>query len=234
MLTSAMNEFEAFRISAGFEDIGLDPLKSLFLHAHNFNNTQNDNHTKMICSPYSPFLLDEFPFHRRHGRKHHMMARRRGFYSAPNVDLSDESDKVDVSVDVPGIKKKDLKVSVENDQLEIEGSRRVSTPHGASTRKFSRSFALDVDSLDLSKMSANLTDGVLRVSIPKKERPAPLEIDITEGETEVEVEDVISIDDEDEKLEAEEEQEEKKPSASLKEPPSEESVATKDTEEKTD
>ena len=87
------------------------------------------------------------------------------------VNISDHGDKVELSIDVPGIKASNLKVAVEDGVLTISGTR--------DDTSFSRQFQLD-RTVDVAKLAANLADGVLTITAPKIEEPAPIQITITE------------------------------------------------------
>ena len=61
---------------------------------------------------------------------------------------------------------------------------------GKTTKRarFSRTFSLEEDSVVVSKMKANLSDGVLVVTVPKKPRSQPIKIAITTDSPEEEIE----------------------------------------------
>jgi HSP20 family protein len=94
-----------------------------------------------------------------------------------------EDDKAyTVSVDVPGVKAEDMNIKVEENILKLEGGRKVKSENGYSERKFSYSMTLG-DDVNLDKISANLEDGVLKLTAPKMEvkKPAARVINITGG-----------------------------------------------------
>ncbi len=107
---------------------------------------------------------------------------------APPVDIAQTTDKLVFQVEVPGFKRDELHLSVENGSLTLEGERkfeketkeksyhRVERSYG----RFYRSFALPAD-VDASNVSANLSDGVLTVELPKREESRPKEIPISSG-----------------------------------------------------
>ena len=106
---------------------------------------------------------------------------------APAVDIADEKDNIIVKADIPGMKKDDIEVNVENDVLTIKGEKkeekevkgkdyvRSERYYGA----FHRSFSLPT-SVDASKVNANYKDGVLEITLPKKEgaKPKQIKVDI--------------------------------------------------------
>ena len=63
-----------------------------------------------------------------------------------------------IEVDVPGIPKKDLKITCENDRITIEST---------GTRQLRRSFWIDSNLFNTDKLEAKLDLGVLSITIPK-------------------------------------------------------------------
>lgn len=88
-----------------------------------------------------------------------------------------------LSLDAPGLKKEDVKIEVNGNSLHISGESRREyrddgkAVSGRSHRQFSRSFTLP-DSIDNSRIEANLEDGVLQIAIPKSEAAKPRKIEI--------------------------------------------------------
>jgi HSP20 family protein len=96
-----------------------------------------------------------------------------------NTYITEHEDRVELSIDVPGVKASDLNVNVENRVLTVSGSRTVQFGIRSNALKFSRQFALDA-TVDADRLSANLVDGVLTITAPKIEKLGPLEVTITE------------------------------------------------------
>lgn len=96
-----------------------------------------------------------------------------------------EDDKVwKMSLDLPGIKSSDLSVTTDGNKIQIDASRHFpdsSTGDSKSAKKsrISKSFLVDANQIDLSKIKANLADGVLLLSAPKIPKPAPHQIPIS-------------------------------------------------------
>lgn len=103
----------------------------------------------------------------------------------PAVDIKEGKHDFRLKVDLPGIDKKDVSISMENSVLSIQGKRdkekkeegdnyyRVERVSG----KFYRRFSLP-ETADAEKIQANMTKGVLEVTIPKKEVAKPKSIEI--------------------------------------------------------
>lgn len=102
-------------------------------------------------------------------REHQALVNRMGIkHSSPRYEITDDDNKFQVAVDVPGVKMEDIHVSLERDKslLSISGTREASGESYKFTSKFAQSFSLD-PSVDTEDITANLKDGVLIVSAPK-------------------------------------------------------------------
>jgi len=82
---------------------------------------------------------------------------------------SDNDDTFRFDLELPGVKKADLKVSLKDDTLSIHAHRKV----GSSSSVLKRRFTVP-DEIEIEKVSAYLMDGILTVLAPKKE-PATAE-----------------------------------------------------------
>lgn len=102
---------------------------------------------------------------------------------SPQIDVRSSETEVRFICDVPGIKREDLDITLDNRVLTIKGARKFENQEnqqvmlGRSYGHFKRQFALPA-SLDESKLSAQLEDGVLTVSIPKHPKAQPIKIQI--------------------------------------------------------
>ena len=103
------------------------------------------------------------------------------------VDVAEETDKIVVKVEVPGMNENDLKVSFEDGLLTVSGERqferkddrnyhRIERTYGSFTRTFSLP-----RSVDAQKISASYVNGVLEIEIPKLEEAKPKQIQINVG-----------------------------------------------------
>jgi HSP20 family protein len=104
----------------------------------------------------------------------------------PAVDIYETDAAVVVKAEVPGVEKESIGVEVKDDVLVLKGERkyekevreesvhRIERSYGT----FQRSFTLPT-SVDQEKISANLKDGVLEVTLPKKELAKPKQISVS-------------------------------------------------------
>ena len=97
----------------------------------------------------------------------------------PKVNIYEYDDKIGIIAEIPGLDKKDVSVEVEENMLTISGDKHGVEDEGAKciTRElkhssFKRSFNLG-DHLDGEDISAAFKDGMLTISIPKREPEEP-------------------------------------------------------------
>ncbi len=103
----------------------------------------------------------------------------------PALDMVEEKDQYVFKADLPGMKKEDIKIALENGVLSIEGERKSETEHKDRNvcrceRTYGRFIrAINVGTgIDQNKIKANYKDGVLEVIVPKSETAKPKAIDI--------------------------------------------------------
>jgi HSP20 family molecular chaperone IbpA len=102
----------------------------------------------------------------------------------PPVDVIEDADSLTLYADLPGASKETLALHVDNGTLSIEAELALSLPEGlqsshteVSVGRFRRSFTLSKE-LDAEKVSAELSNGVLRLRIPKAEHAKPRRITV--------------------------------------------------------
>lgn len=94
----------------------------------------------------------------------------------PSVDIKEEKDKYLVLADLPGVKPENIDVSMEHNILTLKGSRANETKEEKDnyvriermSGTFYRQFTLP-DTADTDKIQAKFNNGVLEISIPKRE-----------------------------------------------------------------
>jgi len=97
----------------------------------------------------------------------------------PAVNVKETANNYEVEVAAPGMTKKDFKVVLEGNILTISSEKAAETEPAENTRytsrefsyqSFSRTFTLQKDVVDTENIQARYEDGVLHLSIPKKEQ----------------------------------------------------------------
>jgi HSP20 family protein len=86
--------------------------------------------------------------------------------SSPRYELVDDEDKFKLSVDVPGVKKEDIDIQLEDGFLTVKGHREASTDSSHFSSRFSQTFSLDRN-VDVDQFTATLSNGVLTIAAPK-------------------------------------------------------------------
>jgi HSP20 family protein len=112
----------------------------------------------------------------------------RGAVFAPTFEVKETKDSYLFKADVPGIKESDLEVTVTGNRLTVSGKRDAEKEEQTDTYyayersygQFTRSFTLP-DGADMEKLNADLKDGVLTLSLPKKPEVQPKKIAVKAG-----------------------------------------------------
>jgi HSP20 family protein len=104
----------------------------------------------------------------------------------PAVDIHEEDDRYLLTADIPGVNRKDIEITLEEGVLTVKGERntrnevaeqgyrRRERSHGT----FMRQFTLP-DTVNTTDISAYATDGVLKITIPKQEKPEVKKITVS-------------------------------------------------------
>ena len=104
----------------------------------------------------------------------------------PRVDIRETREAVTLDATVPGLRKEDVTIDYAAGQLKISADKQADSPHDFVHREihrsaFTRYFSVDEEVYDVGKIDAGLTDGILSITIPKKEeavQPLPRKIEV--------------------------------------------------------
>jgi HSP20 family protein len=104
---------------------------------------------------------------------------------SPALDLYESGDHFEAVVELPGMRKEDIDISLHDGTLTISGERkRASDKDGETAQRteryvgtFRRSIALPAR-VDANKVSASYQDGILKVTLPKAEEAKPKQIQV--------------------------------------------------------
>lgn len=103
----------------------------------------------------------------------------------PSVDISETEGEYQIKAEIPDVKKEDVKVTLEDGVLTIQGERkqekeekgkkyhRIERSYGSFVRTFSLPDVIDED-----KVKAEFKDGVLNLHLPKSEKAKPKAIEV--------------------------------------------------------
>ena len=108
----------------------------------------------------------------------------------PPVDIYEDDHSINLQAEIPGAREEDIDVRLENNVLTITGERklehedkkhnfhRIERQYG----RFVRSFTLP-GTVDPEKVNAEFNNGLLKLTIPKKEESKPRQIKVVAGKT---------------------------------------------------
>lgn len=121
---------------------------------------------KLFDDFFSDFPINPFQLREEGGSSFH-----------PQINVEDLEDKLVVRAEVPGMDEKDINVSLTNDRLTISGEKKQEksnqsggrTYYESSYGAFERVIPLSDLNIDEDKIDASIKNGVLTLSLPKKE-----------------------------------------------------------------
>ncbi len=104
---------------------------------------------------------------------------------SPAMDIRETDEAYIVEADVPGIKREDVKIEINDDVLTIKGERKVEQEENKKDYRrierqygsFRRSVSIP-DGIQHDAVEAKFVDGVLRVTLPKREDTKPRRIEV--------------------------------------------------------
>ena len=104
-------------------------------------------------------------------------------FIAPVSSLAEDGDGYTLQVEMPGVNKEGLEITVENNELTILGRRSLPAVEGtlihreSRRQNYRRSFELD-PSINTAKVSARIDQGVVTLTLPKAEQVKPRKITV--------------------------------------------------------
>ena len=100
----------------------------------------------------------------------------------PPLNVWEEGDTLKVDVEIPGVKLEDVEVSFDNGELTIKGEKNVAIEESATLHRrerragsFTRTMTVPWE-IKADQVSAELKDGILRVTLPKAEAAKPRKV----------------------------------------------------------
>jgi HSP20 family protein len=112
----------------------------------------------------------------------------------PNIEIAETDKAIEVTAEMPGLERKDVEISVEDDTLTIRGEKKVEqVADGGKDKKdknvqhSERSYGVFLRVLQLppgidpSSVEATMANGVLKITIPKPSKPEPKKIEVKEA-----------------------------------------------------
>ena len=109
------------------------------------------------------------------------------FVLRPAVDIFENGDAITLFADLPGVADNTLSLEIDDKTLTIQGDIAIAMPGDLQSlhadvrsTRYQRAFTLSSE-LDSAQIKASLTNGLLAVTIPKREEVRPRKIEITTG-----------------------------------------------------
>ena len=105
-------------------------------------------------------------------------------WATPRANIHEGKDSFLLELEMPGVPKEGLEITIENNELTIIGRRKDPEPTGElvyrETRPLNYRRAFDLDpAIETSKISAKIDKGVVTLTLPKAERVKPRKITVS-------------------------------------------------------
>ncbi len=103
----------------------------------------------------------------------------------PSVDIYENSEEILFYADLPGVKKENITIDLDNGQLTLIGNRYMEQEKDMYLEEFGaaqyrRVFSVP-QGIDLAKVDAELNEGVLKLHLPKSEAVKPRRVEVRQG-----------------------------------------------------
>jgi HSP20 family protein len=107
---------------------------------------------------------------------------------APNIEISETDKAIEVSAEMPGLERKDVEISIDDDTLTIRGEKKIEeNKQDKNVQLSERSYGVFLRVLQLppgidpSSVQATMSNGVLKITIPKPAKSEPKKIEVKEA-----------------------------------------------------
>jgi len=107
----------------------------------------------------------------------------------PSIDVTENEKEIVITAEMPGLERKDVEISVEDEVLTIRGEKKVESQQDDKNKNYhftERSYGMFYRVLQLppgvdpSKIQATMSNGVLKIAIPKPAKSEPKKIEVKE------------------------------------------------------
>jgi len=106
----------------------------------------------------------------------------------PNIEISETDKAIEVTAEMPGLERKDVEISIDDDTLTIRGEKKVEENQKDKNVQLSeRSYGVFVRVLQLppgidpASVQATMSNGILKLTIPKPAKSEPKKIEVKEA-----------------------------------------------------
>jgi HSP20 family protein len=112
----------------------------------------------------------------------------------PRVDVTETDTEIEITAELPGLERKDVEISLEDDVLTIRGEKKIETEQDNKKDGENKNYHLNERSygvfyrvlqlppgIDPSTVKATMSNGVLKITIPKPARTQAKKIEVKEA-----------------------------------------------------
>ena len=106
----------------------------------------------------------------------------------PSIEITETDKAIEVTAEMPGLERKDVDISIEDDALTIRGEKKIEeNQKDKNVQHSERCYGVFLRVLQLppgidpSSVQATMSNGVLKIAIPKPAKPEPKKIEVKEA-----------------------------------------------------
>ena len=105
----------------------------------------------------------------------------------PNIEISETDKAIEVTAEMPGLERRDVEISIEDDALTIRGEKKIEENKDKNVQHSERTYGVFLrvlqlpSGIDPSSVQATMSNGVLRITIPKPAKPEPKKIEVKDA-----------------------------------------------------
>jgi HSP20 family protein len=102
----------------------------------------------------------------------------------PNIEVSETDKAIEVTAEMPGLERKDVEISIDDDTLTIRGEKKIEENQDKNVHHSERTYGVFLRVLQLppdidpSSVQATMSNGVLKLTIPKPAKSEPKKIEV--------------------------------------------------------
>jgi HSP20 family protein len=105
----------------------------------------------------------------------------------PSIEISETDKAIEISAEMPGLERKDVEITIEDDTLTIRGEKKIEeNQKDKNVQHSERAYGVFLRMLQLppgidpSSVQATMSNGVLKITIPKPAKPEPKKVEVKE------------------------------------------------------
>jgi HSP20 family protein len=107
---------------------------------------------------------------------------------APNIEIAETDKAIEITAEMPGLERKDVEISIEDDTVTIRGEKKIEEDQkdNKNVQHSERAYGVFLRVLQLppgidpASVQATMSNGVLKITIPKPAKPEPKKIEVKE------------------------------------------------------